>query len=88
MLLSYLKPSHLWDKTEVAMDINKDIENIENRVMCDFPVIYGIMFPTKPRCSFLTKCSEIPTKTKLCSHDFPKAESLLLMFFGHDASMH
>lgn len=70
------------------MDINKDIENIENRVMCDFPVIYGIMFPTKPRCSFLTKCSEIPTKTKLCSHDFPKAESLLLMFFGHDASMH
>ena len=53
--------------------------------MCDFPVIYVIMFPTKPRCSFLTKCSETPTKTKLYNRDFPKVESLLPVFFDHDA---
>lgn len=70
------------------MDINKDIKNIHNIMMCDFPVTYGIMFLIKPRCSFLTKSSETSIKTELYSHNFPKAEGSLPAFFDHDASMY
>ena len=80
-----LSPHAYGLKTKLAMDIKKDTEDIDIIIMkCEFPVIYGITFPTKPKCSLFLKSSETCTKTELLV--IISLESLLATFSGHKAS--
>lgn len=47
MALSLLKPHAYGVKTELAMDINKDLKDAD-----DIPVIHGTMFPTNQDVRF------------------------------------
>lgn len=65
MSLSKLKPSQLWDKDRTCHEY-KDIGDIDNITMkCEFPVIYGILFPPNQECLFFPKGTDTSAQTEL-----------------------